>query len=161
MRILLRILAALYGLQVIVVLPWLLGAISRGHLPLWAWDGYTQDLARSGPADALFLLYLYVILYSALLLIPYWLLGIRYRAPSGHPYALVFRIWRALLGAWFLLTVFLLLEPVTAFFRALPDTWNGWLVIGWCASVVVVYRLVVVLEGRLRSLSHAGQPDEQ
>ena len=161
MRILSRVLAALYGLQAFVVLPWLLGDISRGRLPLWAWEGYTQDLARSGPSDALFLLYLYFILYSALLLIPYWLLGFRYRVPSGHPYALVFRFWRALLGAWFLLTVLLLLKPVAAFFRALPDTWNGWLVIGWCASALLVYRLVVVLEGRLRGISHAGPLVEQ
>jgi hypothetical protein len=138
--------AWIYGLQVFLVLPWFLGSIYRGELPLWAWEEVTRDAVKNGSIDAALVLYLYLVFYSSLITIPYCVLCCRYSdAESGWNGN--FRGSRLVLSGWLATSCFLFADPLFAFIHSLPsEVWNGWLLILWTASVVFVFRLVRKLE---------------
>ena len=63
-----KTLAIIWGVQLVIVIPWFLGAIVRGEQSLFVWVEYQRQLRRFGMGDALFMVYLYIIFYSPLLL---------------------------------------------------------------------------------------------
>ncbi len=131
-----KVIVFVYGLQAFIIVPWFLGAIYREEQSLWAWEEYGHAVARHGSGDAVFLMYLYVIFYLApfvgafltLLAIP----------KTRHlPGAVT-----AIISAWATGTFLLLFPSCAEFVRNVPDTWNGWLVILWCAgSALIIYYL--------------------
>ena len=141
-----RIGAWAYGVQAFLVLPWFLGAIYRREQSLWVWQEYASALRRHGGGDALFAVYLYVIFYSAFIVIPYALLGIRFSADvPGLKHSV--RIGRLVLSVWFSATFFLFANSLFEFIRSLPsEHWNGWLLILWGAATVFVVHTWRTLE---------------
>jgi len=144
-----RVLAAwVYGLQAFVVVPMFLGAIYRGEQSLWVWKEYARDVARHGQVDAAFGVYLYVVFYAALWLVPYFALNLRYS--KDDPYTSdYFRERRFLLSCWFAGTFLLFAQPLFAFIRSVPTyIWDGWLIIFWIASAIVAVFWLATLERR-------------
>jgi hypothetical protein len=142
----------LYGLQVFLVVPWFLGAMYRGEQSLWFWRAYARDAIQHGRGDAAFLVYLYAVFYSALVLLPYFALRLRYpvEAPGTTKY---FREGRILLSTWAAGTFLLFARPLSAFIHALPTAiWHGWLLIFWAASAVAVVTLILTLEKRIGAM---------
>jgi len=119
-------LAWFYGIQVLVVFPWHLGAIYRHEQSLWVWTAYARAMERHGQADALLTAYTYLVFYSSLIAIPYVGLGARYRAAGPPAVKAEFRTYRILISAWLAATFLLLSDSCFAFIRNLPtDVWNG------------------------------------
>ena len=145
-----KIAAWVYGLHVFIILPWFLGAIYRHEQSLWAWDQYAVDLRRHGEGNAFLGLYLYFIFYSAFIVVPYALLGLRFSHETPELGRSI-RLWRLVLSVWFAATFLLFANPLFEFIRSLPsEVWNGWLLILWGASTVFVFRLWMVLEKKRR-----------
>ena len=145
-----KIAAWAYGVQVFLVLPWFLGAIYRREQSLWVWQQYASELRRHGGGDALLAVYLYLIFYSAFIVLPYAVLAIRFSADvPGLKRS--FRAGRLVLSVWFAATFLLFADPLFEFIRSLPsEYWNGWLLILWGAATVFVVRTWRTLE-RVRS----------
>ncbi len=145
-----KVAAWIYGIQVFLVLPWFIGAIYRREQSVWALREYDRHLARHGHGDALLALYLYAIFYSSLFVIPYVVLGFRYRhVAQSQPH-------RAVIASWFAASYILLEAPIAAFARSLPsDVWNGWLLILWGGATV--FAIVVWANLRGISKSHTDQ----
>jgi hypothetical protein len=141
MKVGIKIVAWVYGLQTFLVLPWFLGAIYRQEQSLWAWEEYARAVQRHGQGDALFSIYLYGIFYSAFFVIPYLALSLWFAEASADVKRYSF-IGRVMLSCWFAVTFFLFAEPVFAFIHTLPsEVWNGWLLILWGAVTVFVILL--------------------
>lgn len=141
-----KIAAWAYGVQTFLVLPWFLGAIYRREQSLWVWQEYESDLRRHGGDDALFAVYLYLIFYSAFIVLPYAVLAVRFSADvPGLKRS--FRAGRLVLSVWFAATFLLFANPLFEFIRSLPlDYWNGWLLILWVAATVYVVSIWRTLE---------------
>jgi len=138
-----KVMAWTYGLQALIVAPWFLGAIYRKEQSLWAWEEYGHAAARHGIGDALLSMYLYAIFYSvpfvgaflALLTIP----------KTRHQHGAVI----AIISAWVTGTFLLLFHSCAEFVRNIPDSWNGWLVILWCAvSALIIFFLWSIFKGK-------------
>jgi hypothetical protein len=146
MTIGIKIAAWVYGIQTFLVLPWFLGAIYRREQSLWVWQEYASALRRHGEGDAIFVVYLYLIFYSALIVLPYAGLAIRFSAdvPGMKHF---FRAGRLVLSIWFAATFLLFANSLFEFIRSLPsDYWNGWLLILWFAATFFVVRIWRSLE---------------
>lgn len=117
----------LYWIQVILFGLILSGDTYRGQQSLWVMDGYWNSLERHGMGDAIFVTYVYLIVYSAALACPYRLLVAYYDPPMPES-----RLQLFLLSIWFTFSLFLFIRPMFEFFRNLPwSIWNGWLIILW------------------------------
>lgn len=137
-----RVLIWLYGCQLLLVMPWFLGAMYRDEQSLWVGTAVKRSMQRSGPTDAVLTAYLYALYYSAFLLFPYWILGFRYRDP----------FLRLLLSVWFAFSAAMFAQPAFAFIRSIPsDIANGWLLIVWILTTVFMGFVVKTLERDSRS----------
>jgi hypothetical protein len=121
--------AWVYGLQALIVVPWFLGAVYRKEQSLWAWEEYRYAAARHGTDDSLLGVYLYAILY-ALLFVSAFLVMRAVPRTRNLPGAIL-----VIIGVW--ATVTFLFSSCAEFVRNIPDTWNGWLLIFWCAGTGV------------------------
>lgn len=141
-----KVAAWIYGVQVVLVLPWFIGAIYRREQSVWAMREYDRHLARHGQGDALFAFYLYAVFYSSLFVIPYAVLGFRYRhIEQSQPH-------RAVIASWFAASYIILEAPIGAFVRSLPSgVWNGWLLILWAGATVFAIVVWTNLRGSARS----------
>lgn len=126
------------GAQAFLVVPWFLGAIYRGEQSLWIWQEYASALSRHGQGNAFFAVYLYFIFYSAFILIPYAVLGIRFSADVPGSKSSI-RVGRLVLSVWFAATFFLFANSLFEFIRSLPwEYWNGWLLVLWGAGTIFI-----------------------
>lgn len=141
----------IYGIQLFLIVPWFLGACYRGEQSVWFWKEYQEDLLRHGSSDAWFSVYLYAVFYSALIVLPYWLLMLnaKRRMPqSASSRGIVF-----IIASWSAITSLLFAKPIFAFIRNLPsDVWNGWLLIGWA----VITFCVILLWHSMKNLDETG-----
>ena len=138
-----RVVAWVYGPQVFMVAPWFLGAIYRKEQSLWAWEEYGHAAIRHGTGDAVFSMYLYTIFYSAPFVGAF--LTLRAIPKTRHLPGSV----KGIISAWATGTFLLLFYSCAEFVRNIPDTWNGWLVILWCAgSVFIIYLLWSIFRGK-------------
>ena len=86
-----QILMWVYALQLFLVIPWFLGSMYRDEQSIWVGTEFRKSMERFGASDTAFIVYLYALYYSAFLVIPYWILGFRYRDP----------VLRLLVSVWF------------------------------------------------------------
>ena len=141
----------LYWIQVILFVLILSGDRYRGEVSLWVMDEYLWRLERHGMSDAIFVAYVYMIVYSSAFACPYKLLLMYYEPPMPES-----RLQLFLLSIWFAFSVFLFVRPVFEFFRNIPWwIWNGWLIILWGVAtfhcVVLGWACHRVWVGRKRS----------
>ena len=98
MKLAKQIILALYGIQLFIIVPWFLGAMYRGEISPYVWRVYSRDLELHGARDAAFLVYTYVLFYSAFIFFPYIAIKAAYK-PHRHDVGIVL-----ILSLWFPIT---------------------------------------------------------
>ncbi|MDB6028985.1 MAG: hypothetical protein JWM68_5208 [Verrucomicrobiales bacterium] len=145
-----KVLWWIYSLQLFLVLPWFLGAIYRHEQSMWAWREFSVSLHRHGLGDALLLVYLYVLFYSAFFVIPFCILSASFR-PELHHNPEIARIDCLFLSGWFAATAFLFADSFMEFIRHIPiEDWRCFLIIVWAICSVVAFQSLRKLK------SHSG-----
>lgn len=134
----------LYGLQVLLVVPWFLGAFYRGEQSPWPWREFSKRLDSHGLNDALLCLYLYVIFYSFPVVVAYLIIGwSRSRLPEASQARGDSKASRLVLALWVGYSVFLILPASLEFFRHLPfgllrgSLFGAWIVLSIIAFPVI------------------------
>lgn len=143
-----RVVSWIYGVQLFLVVPWFLGSFYRGEQSVWFWKEYQASLRHFGAGNACLSVYLYLLFYSALVALPYWLLmlNVKRRMPRSisSARAIVF-----IVAFWIAVTLLFFAKSIFAFIHNLPDdVWNGWLLIGW----IVITSFVTLLWRGISSL---------
>ena len=107
---------------------------------MWVAAQGVDSLGRFDNGAAIFGVYVYLIFYAAFVLIPYGTLtawaSLGTTARSRVPAFAANRRLRTVTALWAGVTFALFWRPIFAFLRAVPETWNGWLVILWIVSTV-------------------------
>jgi len=114
MKLAKRILLALYGVQLFIVIPWFLGEMYRDELSPYVWRAYAHDLELHGYRDALFVVYAFVLFYSAFIFFPYIAIKAAYK-PHRHNVGIVL-----ILSLWFPITFLVFADSIFLFLRAAP-----------------------------------------
>ena len=135
---LIRIVGCAYGIQLLFVMPWFLGAIYRHEQPMWVWQAFMTGLEKHGVGDAILAVYLYLLFYSGIFVLP--LLAITlWCAIQAHSFENYPSKESLMTAAWIGSTFLLFPESVIQFVRHLP--WGGvgeWLIILWAAGGLLV-----------------------
>jgi hypothetical protein len=137
-----QILMWVYALQLFLVVPWFLGSMYRDEQSIWVGTEFRKSMERFGASDTAFIVYLYALYYSAFLVIPYLILGFRYRDP----------VLRLLVSVWFAASAAIFAQSAFAFIRYIPsDIAYGWLLIAWVLATFFMAIVVKVLERERRA----------
>jgi len=136
MNIIKKVLAWIYGIQAIIVVPWFLGAICRREQSLWVWEEYSSVARSHGTMDTILSVYLYSIFYFAPFLATILTLWI---IPKTRNLSSVIV---CLIGIWVSGTFLFLFPMMAEFIRSILDTWNGWLFILWSGSTIFIGSLL-------------------
>ncbi len=144
MKLLRTVVAWLYGIQVLLVVPWFLGALYRKDQSPWPWREVRAALEKHGLNDAILLLYLYFVFYSFPVVIAYLVLGWwRHRHPITSSSANDSRANRSLLALWVGYSFFLVLPACLEFFRHLPfGLLRGSLFGGWTVFSIITFPVI-------------------
>ena|ERR1700730_1434593 len=129
MKIAKWIILALYGVQLFPVVPGLLGDMYRGEMSLYVWSAYSKDVELHGINDARFVIYVYVLFYSAFIFLPYLIISAVYK-PHPHDRGIIL-----IFSLWFLITFLVFGDSIFLFLRTLP---NFFMVIVWMALLYLV-----------------------
>ncbi|MDX6444402.1 MAG: hypothetical protein QOH71_1476 [Blastocatellia bacterium] len=114
MKLAKRIVLSLYGVQLFIIVPWFLGEMYRNELSPYVWRAYAHDLELHGSRDALFVVYGFVLFYSALIFFPYITLKAAYKS-HRHDVGIVL-----ILSLWFPITFLVFADSIFLFLRAAP-----------------------------------------
>ena len=114
MKLAKRILLALYGIQLFIVVPWFLGDMYRDELLPYVWRAYARNLELHGSRDSLLVVYGFILFYSAFLFFPYIAIKAAYK-PHRDDLGIVF-----ILSLWFLITFLVFADSIFTFLRAGP-----------------------------------------
>src|SRR5437773_2530459 len=129
MKLAKRIILALYGIQLFIIVPWFLGAMYRGEISPYVWRVYSRDLELHGARDAAFLVYTYVLFYSAFIFFPYIAIKAAYK-PHRHDVGIVL-----ILSLWFPITFLVFGDPIFLFLRTSP---SFIFVVAWAALTLFI-----------------------
>lgn len=115
MKLVKNIILGLYGIQLLLVVPAFLGEMYRAQASPYVWRAYSRELELHGVGSARFLIYAYVVFYSALLFLPY--LGIRTLYKTQRENSIIAFV----LSLWFPITFLIFADSFFSFLRALPN----------------------------------------
>ena len=155
-----RTLAVLYGLQVLLVVPWILGSMYRGEIPPSPWKEFAKSLARHGAADACLCLYLYAVFYSSLFAISFaflklWIVIVPAVTTDYLSNISQRRSVKLIAAAlWLPITFALYSEPILGFARHVfqEGALNEWLALLWIAltlgTLILVQNVTSLASGK-------------
>jgi hypothetical protein len=152
LTIVVQIAVWVYGIQLFFILPMYSGEIYRHERAMWVWKQFALMHEKPRIGDALLEVYVYLIFYSGLFVVPFFVTMVRYIVSDG-----VFGrdqlTLSVMIAAWIAGTILLFPESVIQFLHYLPwDGPSGWLIIGWVAGrVYITYYAVGAIKRRTRS----------
>ena len=114
-----------YWAQVVLFVAMLLGDISRSEASHWITVACQKAYHRFGFANALLCAYMYLIYYSSLLTIPYYLFRLVFQKNNAE------HILWSLLSFW---TLMMFMEPLLHTMHGMGE----WLLLLWALSILIV-----------------------
>jgi uncharacterized protein YqhQ len=129
MKLVKRIILALYGIQLFIIVPVFLGEMYRGELSPYVWRAYAHNVELHGARDALLLVYVFVLFYSSFIFFPYVAIKSAYK-PHRHDVGIVL-----ILSLWFPITFLVFADSIFLFLRSVP--YFGF-VVAWAALTVFI-----------------------
>jgi len=114
MKVVKRIILALYGIQLFIIVPVFLGEMYRGELSPYVWQAYAHDVEVHGSRDALLLVYAFVLFYSSFFFFAYIAIKVAYK-PHRHDVGIVL-----ILSLWFPITFLVFADSIFLFLRSAP-----------------------------------------
>jgi len=129
-----KILLWFYGLQAVLVVPMFLRGIYFHKQSLWVWEEFFYELMQTGFKYAILTVYLYIIFY----LFPFFATFILLRLILTKLYRCMANSIIFLISVWSFATFIFFIPPSCEFTRNLMKLWDGWFLIFWCISTVLL-----------------------
>jgi hypothetical protein len=139
-----KIVLGIYLFQVLAFALLIISQFLNYEKSLWIITAYNEALELHGISDAIFVIYVYLIFYSSLIFVPYWIFTFIYddiyiskiskKLLDEHNEIEIYAYkgFVLIISIWFCFSFFFFSEPIKQFLKYIPtETWNGWLLMIW------------------------------